>query len=60
MSLIVNVRTPLAAGAAVRRGDELGRALGDVGVELSRNGRWVSAALIAGSPAPLSNAVKPR
>jgi septal ring factor EnvC (AmiA/AmiB activator) len=53
MSLIVNVRSALAPGARVRAGEPLGRALGDLGVELSHNGRHQSPALIAGSSAPL-------
>jgi septal ring factor EnvC (AmiA/AmiB activator) len=48
MSLIVNVRSPLRPGDKVRAGDRLGRALGELGVELSRNGRHQSPALIAG------------
>ena len=58
MSLIVNVATPLKAGARVRIGEPLGRALGPIGVELSQNGRRVSPALIAGSSQTLSNAAK--
>jgi septal ring factor EnvC (AmiA/AmiB activator) len=53
MSLIVNVGSSLAPGAELKAGDRLGRALGDVGVELSHNGRHVSPALIAGSSAKL-------
>jgi murein DD-endopeptidase MepM/ murein hydrolase activator NlpD len=58
LSLIVNVATPLKAGARVRIGDPLGRALGPIGVELSQNGRRISPALIAGSSQTLSNAAK--
>ena len=58
MSLIVNVATPLKAGAQVRIGEPLGRALGPIGVELSQNGRRISPALIAGSSHTLSNAAK--
>ncbi|MGI8610959.1 MAG: murein hydrolase activator EnvC family protein [Sphingomicrobium sp.] len=58
MSLIVNVRSPLAPGTRVAAGDRLGRALGPLGVELSHNGRHVSPALIAGSSATLSNSAK--
>ena len=58
MSLIVNVATPLKAGARVRIGEPLGRGLGPIGVELSQNGRRVSPALIAGSSQSLSNAAK--
>jgi septal ring factor EnvC (AmiA/AmiB activator) len=53
-SLILNASTELAKGAKVRAGDPLGRALGPVGVELSRNGQHLSPALIAGSSVPLS------
>jgi len=58
MTLLSNVSTSLAVGAKVSRGDPLGRALGDISVELSHRGRPVSAALIAGSSRPLSNGVK--
>ena len=54
MTLVSNASTPLAVGAKVRRGDPLGRALGEVSVELSHRGRPVSAALIAGSSQMLS------
>ena len=58
MSLILGVASPLEPGTRVRLGDPLGRALGRVGVELSRRGRHVSPALIAGSSGSLSNAGK--
>jgi septal ring factor EnvC (AmiA/AmiB activator) len=58
MTLMSNVATPLSVGARVRRGDPLGRALGDISVELSHQGRPVSAALIAGSSQMLSKAAK--
>jgi septal ring factor EnvC (AmiA/AmiB activator) len=58
LSLIVNVATPLKAGARVRISEPLGRALGPIGVELSQNGRRLSPALIAGSSPTLSNAAK--
>ena len=58
MSLIVNLATPLQAGAAVRRGEPLGRALGEIEVELSHNGQRVSPAIIAGSYDPLSKGEK--
>lgn len=58
MSLLLGVRTPLAKGARIRRGEPLGRALGTVSVELSINGRPVSAALIARSSDMLSNRAK--
>ena len=54
MTLLSNVSTPLTVGAKVRRGDPLGRALGEISVELSHRGRPVSAALIAGSSQMLS------
>ena len=58
MSLILNVQSQLKQGDRVRLGQPLGRALGKVGVELSRNGRHVSPALIAGSSQTLSKAGK--
>lgn len=54
-SLLVGVSSTLKPGATVAIGQPLGRALGSVEVELSRNGTRVSPALIAGSSAPLSN-----
>ncbi len=58
MTLLSNVTTPLAVGTRARRGDPLGRALGDISIELSHRGRPVSAALIAGSSQMLSNRAK--
>lgn len=58
MSLILNLNTPLKRGSRVRLGQALGRALGPIEVELSRNGRRVSPALIAGSSQMLSNRAK--
>ena len=58
MSLIVNVRSPLAPGTRVAAGGRLGRALGELGVELSHNGRHLSPALIAGSSESLSKNAK--
>jgi septal ring factor EnvC (AmiA/AmiB activator) len=58
MSLIVNVSSPLKRGDRVRLGDPLGRALGEVRLELSHNGRRFSPALIAGSSQTLSNGGK--
>jgi len=55
ISLIVNLASPLKAGAKVSLGDPLGRALGPLRVELSHNGRRFSPALIAGSSQTLSN-----
>jgi septal ring factor EnvC (AmiA/AmiB activator) len=58
MTLLSNISTPLAVGAKVQRGAPLGRALGDISVELSHRGHPVSAALIAGSSQMLSKAAK--
>jgi septal ring factor EnvC (AmiA/AmiB activator) len=58
MSLIVNVRSSLAPGTKVAAGAPLGRALGELGVELSHNGHHQSPALIAGSSAKLSKSPK--
>jgi len=58
MSLILNVQSSLKPGDRVSLGQPVGRALGQVGVELSRNGRHVSPALIAGSSQTLSKAGK--
>jgi murein hydrolase activator len=58
MTLISNASTRLGVGVRVRRGEPLGRALGDVSVELSHRGRPVSAALIAGSSQMLSKRAK--
>jgi septal ring factor EnvC (AmiA/AmiB activator) len=55
LSLIVNVGSPLHAGDRVSMGQDVGRALGPLQVELSRNGRRISPALIAGSSQNLSN-----
>ena len=54
MSLILNVASPIKPGEKVQVGQPLGRALGRISVELSRNGRHVSPALIAGSSQSLS------
>ena len=58
MTLIVNVATELHVGDRVRLGDSAGRALGPLQVELSRNGRRISPALIAGSSQTMSKAPK--
>ena len=58
MSLIVNISSPLKAGTRVDIGQPMGRALGRLGVELSKDGRRVSPALIAGSSRILSNGTK--
>ena len=55
MSLIVNVASELKQGARVAMGEPLGRSLGQIQVELSRNGQRLSPALIAGSSQTLSN-----
>jgi len=57
-SLLVGVASTVQVGAHVGSGQPLGRALGPIEVELSRNGTRVSPALIAGSSAPLSNGTK--
>ncbi len=49
LSLIVGVRASQPKGTRLSRGEPLGKALGPVTVELSTNGRPVSAILIAGS-----------
>lgn len=54
-SLLVNAGTERRVGDRVRLGEPLGRALGPLEVELSRDGRHWSPALIAGSSATLSN-----
>ena len=58
LSLIVNIASPLHPGDKVGLGDEIGRAIGPLQVELSQNGRRISPALIAGSSQNLSNATK--
>ena len=58
MSLLLNVASASKAGEKVQVGQPLGRALGRIGVELSRNGHHVSPALIAGSSQSLSNGPK--
>ena len=58
LSLIVNAASALHPGDRVVRGQEIGRALGRVQVELSQNGRRMSPALIAGSSQNLSKGPK--
>jgi septal ring factor EnvC (AmiA/AmiB activator) len=58
MSLIVNLASSIKAGSRVELGQEIGRALGPIEVELSQNGRRISPALIAGSSQSLSKAPK--
>jgi septal ring factor EnvC (AmiA/AmiB activator) len=54
-SLFLGVASDQPRGAEVRRGDLLGRALGQIGVELRRDGVPISPAFIAASSVPLSN-----
>jgi septal ring factor EnvC (AmiA/AmiB activator) len=58
MSLIVNVSSQFKPGDKVRLGDLVGRALGQIEVQLSQYGRRVSPALIAGSSQTLSKGMK--
>ena len=58
LSLIVNVASPLHPGDRVALGQDIGRALGPLQVELSQNGRRISPALIAGSSQTMSKAAK--
>ena len=58
MSVIVNVASTLHPGERVTLGQDVGRALGPLEVELSQNGRRISPALIAGSSESLSKAMK--
>lgn len=58
MSLLLGVATQQKPGTRVSIGDQLGRALSPIGVELSRNGQHVSPALIAGSSRSLSKGPK--
>jgi murein hydrolase activator len=59
-SLLLNVASDRPRGSKVKRGEQLGRALGPVGVELRRKGVAVSPALIAASSVPLSNGAQNR
>ena len=58
VSLIVNVASTLHARDRLAIGQEIGRALGPLQVELSQNGRRISPALIAGSSQNLSKGAK--
>jgi septal ring factor EnvC (AmiA/AmiB activator) len=58
ISMIVNVASSLHSGDRVALGQEIGRALGALQVELSQNGRRISPALIAGSSQNLSKGTK--
>ena len=58
LSLIVNAASSLHPGDHVTMGEDVGRALGPLDVELSQNGRRISPALIAGSSQNLSKGNK--
>lgn len=58
LSLIVDVGSSLHAGEKVALGQQIGRALGPLQVELSQNGRRISPALIAGSSQTMSKSPK--
>ena len=58
LSLLINVGTDLRPGTRVGMGQKLGRALGPIEAELSRNGQYLSPAIIAGSSAALSKGDK--
>jgi septal ring factor EnvC (AmiA/AmiB activator) len=57
-SVLINVASSLPKGSQVTLGQRLGTALGPIEVQLLHNGSPVSAALIAGSSAVLSNRQK--
>jgi septal ring factor EnvC (AmiA/AmiB activator) len=57
-SVLINVASTLPKGSRVDLGQHLGTALGPIEVQLLHNGSPVSAALIAGSSAVLSNRQK--
>ncbi len=59
-SLLIEVAPVVRAGQRVATGTPLGRALGDVALELREGGRPRSAALISGSSHTLSNSAKTR
>ena len=59
-TLLLNASADVERGARLRGGQPLGRALGPIGVELSRNGQHLSPALIAGSSQTLSKSGKSR
>ena len=58
LSLIVNVGSPLRPGDRVALGQDIGRALGPLQVELSQNGRRISPALIFSSSQTMSKGPK--
>ena len=60
MTMLVNVSPSVRNGQALSIGVPVGRALGPLSVELYRNGKPYSPALIAGSSPPLSKASKAR
>ncbi len=55
VTMLVNLSPGVGRGDRVAPGDPVGRALGPISVELYRNGKAYSPALIAGSSPPLSN-----
>ena len=59
MTLMTEVRTTLPRGTRLSAGEPLGKTLGNVTVELSRDGRPQPAALIAGSSPLLSKGGQP-
>lgn len=60
MTMLVNVSPSVKNGQALAIGAPVGRALGPLSVELYRNGKPYSPALIAGSSPPLSKDAKAR
>ncbi len=59
-SLVIDLAPSVARGDRIRLGAPLGRALGDLGLELRESGEPRSAALIAGSSRLLSNRAETR
>jgi septal ring factor EnvC (AmiA/AmiB activator) len=55
LTLLVNISSPLKPGDRIALGQDVGRALGPLQVELSQYGRRISPAIIAGSSQNLSN-----
>jgi murein hydrolase activator len=60
MTMLVNLSPSVGSGQDLAIGAPVGRALGPVSVELYRNGKPYSPALIAGSSPPLSKGAKAR
>lgn len=58
LTMLVNLSPQLRRGQRIAAGDPIGLALGPISVELYRNGKAQSPALIAGSSPPLSNGRK--